>query len=108
MFSKKGGDLGTEIKIIDFGLGQMLDHYEMKSTVGTPYYLAPEIISSKKYDKECDNWSLGVIMFILLSGYLPFFGNTAPEVFEKIKKCDYAFKQNSWEKVSHEAKDLIK
>ena len=91
MFKHKDGDLASEIKIIDFGLGQMVEHYEAKSTVGTPYYIAPEVID-RQYNQECDNWSLGVIMYILLSGYLPFSGQSAPEVFEKVKKADVKFK----------------
>ena len=58
------------MKIADFGLACM----DETSTVvaGTPCYIAPEILSNKSYDKRCDLWSLGVILFLLLSGELPF------------------------------------
>lgn len=55
------------------------------SVVGTPLYVAPEIIGEKVYEKECDCWGLGVIMFILLSGKEPFYAKTLTEVYKKIK-----------------------
>jgi len=56
----------------------------MSTIVGTPFYVAPEVLNGD-YDFECDNWSLGVIMYVLLSGYLPFYGKNESEVFAKIK-----------------------
>ncbi len=74
------------MKIIDFGLSKLVkkDDDKMKTLVGTPYYVAPEVLDGI-YGFECDSWSLGVIMYTLLSGYLPFYGKTPGEVFEKIK-----------------------
>ena len=64
-----------DIKIIDFGLAKYLHNDSMlMSKVGTPYYVAPEVLDGK-YDKNCDNWSVGVITYTLLSGYPPFFSN---------------------------------
>lgn len=74
--------------------------------VGTPYYIAPEVLK-KQYGLKCDIWSLGVIMYILLSGYLPFAGNSASDVFKKISSGKYNFDQDEWKNVSDEAKDLI-
>ena len=79
----------------------------MKTKVGSPYYVAPEVLEGK-YGFECDLWSLGVIMYILLSGYLPFSGNTTNDVFQKIKDAKVEFKQKEWVSVSKEAKDLIR
>ena len=63
----------STIKIADFGLACFTAADETLSKVaGTPGYIAPEIISCKPYDNKCDYWSLGVIMFLLLSGELPF------------------------------------
>lgn len=65
------------VKIIDFGLSKLTVQNNgglngnLKTLVGTPYYVAPEVLEGD-YSKECDCWSLGVIMYIILSGYLPF------------------------------------
>ena len=75
--------------------------------VGTALYVAPEVIKGTKYNSSCDNWSLGVILYILLCGYPPFTGVTQMEIFEKIsfKKIDFSGKE--WKKTSKEVKDLI-
>ena len=75
--------------------------------MGTPFYVAPEVLSGD-YDFECDNWSLGVIMHVLVSGYLPFYGQNEKEVFEKIKKADLKFDQDEFKVISESAKDLIR
>ena len=56
----------------------------MSTLVGTPYYVAPEVLD-EDYGFECDNWSLGVIMYVLLSGFLPFYGKNEADIFTKIK-----------------------
>ena len=96
-----------DLKLIDFGLSKQVKFKKMKTIVGTPYYIAPEVLDGK-YGVKCDIWSLGVIMYILLSGYLPFSGSNAAEVFEKVKDADYKFDQKEWKKVSPEGIDLIK
>jgi calcium-dependent protein kinase len=63
-----------KIKIIDFGTSQhFVTDQSMSQKFGTPYYIAPEVLK-KKYNAKCDIWSIGVIMYILLSGYPPFNG----------------------------------
>jgi len=79
----------AEIKIIDFGLSKKFDHAEMmgemKTIVGTPFYVAPEVLNGS-YDKQCDVWSVGVILYILLCGYPPFDGDNNKEIFRAIMK----------------------
>ena len=99
------------IKIIDFGLSkptQLLNgsHAKFGTVVGTPYYLAPEVLRGD-YSKECDCWSLGVMMYVILSGYLPFHGNGQIEVYNKVKKGEYTFDHPEFEAVHPSAKDLI-
>lgn len=96
-----------DIKIIDFGTAQVYDPSKhLKEQIGTPYYIAPEVLN-KKYGKECDLWSSGVIVFILLSGIPPFNGVTDNEIMAQIKKGKFDFNAKVWNSVSAEAKDFI-
>lgn len=98
----------AEVKIIDFGLSKLYDNKSKgtDSIVGTPYYVAPEVLNGK-YGIECDCWSIGVMLYIILSGLLPFSGTTPETVFKAVKEADYSFDHKEFEKVSPEAKDLI-
>lgn len=99
----------AELKVIDFGLSRMDDGLSagvMTTRVGTPYYIAPEVLG-RHYDKSCDLWSIGVITYILLCGYPPFYGDTDPEIFASVRAGRYDFDSPEWTNVSNEAKDLI-
>jgi calcium-dependent protein kinase len=102
----------AEIKLIDFGLSKLNPAgggklKKLDTVVGTPYYVAPEVLEGK-YNYECDLWSLGVIMYVLLSGYLPFGGKSTTDVFNRIRKARVSFEKKEWDKVSDVAKDLVK
>lgn len=74
----------AKIKIIDFGTATRLSPGdELTQIIGTPYYMAPEVLK-KKYSHECDVWSVGVILFIMLSGYPPFGGDEEREIYYNI------------------------
>lgn len=76
------------VKITDFGFACFFNKevYENKNEVlGSPLYMAPEIIANQKYDAKVDIWSLGVVTYILLSGRPPFKGKSRAEIFESIK-----------------------
>ena len=80
-----------EIKIIDFGLSKRYKKgAKLHDMAGTPYYMAPEVLDGE-YDNKCDIWSLGVLLYVLMSGYLPFQGANKAEVFGKIKRGKYHF-----------------
>ena len=66
---------------------------------GTSYYIAPEVLA-KRYNKKCDVWSVGVIMFILLSGKPPFDGNDDNEITDAVKIAKYSMKDEQWENIS--------
>ncbi|CAD8125723.1 unnamed protein product [Paramecium sonneborni] len=98
----------ASIKIIDFGASAKLQNFEkLQKRIGTPFYVAPEVLDAN-YDEKCDIWSLGVILYILLSGYPPFMGLNEQEVLVKVKKGEYVFDPNDWGKVSNTGKDLIR
>ena len=107
LFSSK--DQSTSIiKVSDFGLARFIDGETLATTTcGTPGYVAPEVLEQKPYNEACDFWSVGVVMFILLSGSPPFYDEDNFELFEKIKKCEYDMTSPQWESVSSEAKDFI-
>ncbi|CAD8069401.1 unnamed protein product [Paramecium sonneborni] len=99
-----------EPKLIDFGLANKFDtsHLKrLKSFAGTPMYMAPEVIKGS-YDEKCDVWSLGVLLFTLLSGHLPFHGSTKEELYNNIQTSNISFSSSVWPNISNEAKDLIK
>lgn len=73
------------IKIIDFGTAVKLEKNYLTDKVGSPYYVAPDVLDHK-YNEKCDLWSCGVILYTLLSGSPPFKGRTQQEIFESIKK----------------------
>jgi calcium-dependent protein kinase len=97
----------AKIKLIDFGLSKHFNNsIPMTTMVGTPYYIAPEVLKGN-YSEKCDAWSLGVMMYILLSGNPPFDGKHRKEVLENVALGEFTFKNKLWKKVSAEAKNLI-
>jgi len=80
----------------------------MQTACGTPGYVAPEVLQAIGYDKEVDMWSIGVITYILLCGFPPFYNENLPELFEQIMKADYDFPEDYWKEVSETAKDFIR
>ena len=100
-----------EIKLIDFGCSKYFVKKNKKKKltgiIGTSIYCSPEVVDNL-YDETCDEWSCGVLMYILLCGEAPFMGETEEEIFDKIKKCQYSFSNPAFRKVSKNCKDLIR
>uniref|UniRef100_A0A672RMJ2 non-specific serine/threonine protein kinase n=1 Tax=Sinocyclocheilus grahami TaxID=75366 RepID=A0A672RMJ2_SINGR len=100
------------LKLTDFGFAKETSlHNLLQTPCFTPYYVAPEVLGPEKYDKSCDMWSLGVIMYILLCGFPPFYSNTgqaiSPGMKRRIRMGQYEFPNPEWAEVSEEAKQLI-
>ncbi|KAL4508150.1 hypothetical protein ABPG72_021523 [Tetrahymena utriculariae] len=97
----------TTIKMIDFGISKKFKKGEvLRQQSGTPYYIAPEVIEGQ-YSEQVDNWALGVILYILLSGTPPFYGKNAQEIFYSIRKCNYNLNLKAFLECSNEVRDLI-
>ena len=96
----------NEIRLIDFGLSKVQTGKKLEEIAGTPLYMAPEVINGS-YGKEADMWSLGVLLYTLVSGFFPFYEKNTKKVFEKIRACEWEFKGRTWEKITPECRDLI-
>jgi len=95
----------SSVKLTDFGLCAIVAHgYTMEAQLGTIEYAAPEIILNKAYDKSVDLWSLGCVLYVILSGRLPFTGNDDPDTADRIARCKYDF-PGEWDE---DAQDLVK
>eukprot|EP00826_Nyctotherus_ovalis_P009644 TRINITY_DN12549_c0_g1_i17.p1 TRINITY_DN12549_c0_g1~~TRINITY_DN12549_c0_g1_i17.p1 ORF type:complete len:465 (-),score=107.05 TRINITY_DN12549_c0_g1_i17:44-1438(-) len=103
MYSNNGA-----LKIIDFGLSMRENEHSTDRVAGTRFYIAPEIVRSSTYTKACDIWSLGVIMYIILTGNFPIGGKTNEEFFANVLVYNGpSFDNSAWKNVSAEAKDLV-
>jgi len=101
-------DDNVQVKLADFGFAtRVYEPNTLTKQCGTPFFVAPEVLMRSPYDQQSDMWSVGVIMYLLLSGDLPFMGKSQKELFRKIVVGRYSFPEESWGQVSDEAKELI-
>ncbi|XP_012141377.1 calcium/calmodulin-dependent protein kinase I isoform X1 [Megachile rotundata] len=100
-------DEDSKIMISDFGLSKMEDSGIMATACGTPGYVAPEVLAQKPYGKAVDVWSIGVISYILLCGYPPFYDENDVNLFAQILKGEFEFDSPYWDDISDSAKDFI-
>ncbi|XP_037719529.1 calcium/calmodulin-dependent protein kinase type 1 isoform X2 [Drosophila subpulchrella] len=101
-------DDDSKIMISDFGLSKMEDSGIMATACGTPGYVAPEVLAQKPYGKAVDVWSIGVISYILLCGYPPFYDENDANLFAQILKGEFEFDSPYWDEISESAKHFIK
>ncbi|CAH0546581.1 unnamed protein product [Brassicogethes aeneus] len=107
-------DDDAEIKIIDFGFARLkIEKEALHTPCYTLHYAAPEVLKGdpEGYDENCDLWSLGVVLYTMLSGKAPFHARSQDEtvsaIMERIKQGDFNLTSPAWEGVSREAKDVV-
>ena len=90
----------------DFGFSRIIGEKGFrKSIVGTPAYLAPEVLRNKGYNRSLDMWSTGVIIYVSLSGTFPF--NEDEDIHEQIQNASFMYPPHPWKEISSEAIDMI-
>ena len=95
------------VKLIDFGTAKIFSvGGKQKALVGSSYYIAPEVLIGK-YDEECDLWSVGVIMYIMLTGYPPFNGDDDDSILKSVKNGKYDTTSEAYQALTPNAKDLL-
>ncbi|EPY73703.1 Calcium/calmodulin-dependent protein kinase type 1B-like protein [Camelus ferus] len=99
----------SKIMVSDFGLSKIQAGNMLGTACGTPGYVAPELLEQKPYGKAVDVWALGVISYILLCGYPPFYDESDPELFSQILRASYEFDSPFWDDISESAfdKDIL-
>ncbi|CAD8117798.1 unnamed protein product [Paramecium sonneborni] len=101
-------DKDGNLKVIDFGASEkMIDQSFLTKKIGTPYYVAPEVLSDKGYDEKVDVWSCGVILYILLIGKPPFKGVNDIETLRLARQGKLNTNSERWLRTNEQAKDLI-
>jgi len=96
----------NHLKLIDFGFSKIWEpNTKMQLSCGTLAYVAPEVLD-KAYNNKCDLWSLGVVIFILLVGYMPFSGSELHQM-EMIRAGKCTFRKESWQRVTKEASEFV-
>lgn len=91
------------MKLCDFGFARIIGEKSFRrSVVGTPAYLAPEVLRSKGYNRSLDMWSVGVIVYVSLSGTFPF--NEDEDINDQIQNAAFMYPPNPWKDISAEGK----
>lgn len=102
-------DSEDNLKLADFGSAEWFgDGEKMSGVVGTPYYVAPEVLLGRDYTEKVDVWSCGVLLYIMLSGMPPFYGDSTAEIFEAVIRANLRFPSRIFRSISSSAKDLLR
>jgi len=99
----------SSLRIVDFGFSCKLAtaKQRMNTKIGSPYFVAPEVLSGN-YDKQCDLWSLGALIYLVLCGYPPFAGKTDAHTLNLIRSGKFVFPHMQWHAISKSAKHLVR
>ena len=98
-----------DIRVADFGFSSFFDPKKgFTEIVGTPMFMAPELLKEEQYDEKVDIWSIGIITYMLLSGRAPFSGKTKKDMHNLILATEINVNKKYFDEISSEAKDFIK
>ncbi|XP_076285650.1 uncharacterized protein LOC143211673 isoform X1 [Lasioglossum baleicum] len=98
-----------DVKLCDFGISRYISHgADIREILGTPDYVAPEVLNYEPISLATDMWSVGVLLYVLLTGCSPFGGDTKQETFCNISRCRLDFPDDLFEDVSEDARDLMR
>lgn len=100
-----------QVKLCDFGLANFYDRNDnraMTAMIGTPGYVAPEVIKREPYGPPIDMWACGVVLYVMLSGRMPFYGRDDVQCLRRTAAGLYTFPDREWRNVSDEAKSLVR
>ncbi|XVF38452.1 hypothetical protein REPUB_Repub20aG0103500 [Reevesia pubescens] len=100
-------DSKNSVKLTDFGSADVVVDV-LRGVVGTPYYVAPEVLGGREYGEKIDVWSCGVVLYIMLAGFPPFYGETVVEIFEAVLRGNLRFPFKVFQSVSPAVKDLLR
>ena len=107
MEDDNSGKGGATIKLIDFGMSRVDPIDEpMTTSIGTAYYVIPEVLN-KSYGKKCDLWSVGVVVYMIICGYYPFYGDSTNEIVKHVASGKFDFPSPEWDVVTASAKEFI-
>eukprot|EP00408_Alexandrium_pacificum_P050927 CAMPEP_0171265126 /NCGR_PEP_ID=MMETSP0790-20130122/57961_1 /TAXON_ID=2925 /ORGANISM="Alexandrium catenella, Strain OF101" /LENGTH=471 /DNA_ID=CAMNT_0011733779 /DNA_START=60 /DNA_END=1475 /DNA_ORIENTATION=+ len=109
-FLMQNKDRDAPIKVIDFGLAKSFTPGKsvLKTKAGTPYYVAPQVLTNQGgYNEKCDIWSCGVLCYIILCGYPPFYGERDSDILKMVKAGRFEFPSPDWDSVSADGKSVI-
>ncbi|KAL8166441.1 hypothetical protein V2J09_007940 [Rumex salicifolius] len=103
----------NRLKLCDFGSAEWFvdsdgERIPMSGVVGTPYYVAPEVLIGHEYNEKVDVWSAGVILYMMLGGVPPLYGETVEDTFQAVIRGNLRFPTKIFRSVSSDAKDLIR
>ncbi|CAN0892859.1 Phosphoenolpyruvate carboxylase kinase 1 [Linum grandiflorum] len=101
-------DSRGRVKLADFGSADWVGPDNLTGVVGTPYYVAPEVLLGRDYGEKVDVWSCGVVCYVMLAGFPPFYGDDVEEIFEAVVRGNLRFPAKSFRNVSPQAKDFLR
>lgn len=100
-------DTDASLQLAGFSLASRIPVTSHATVSGTPGYVAPEVLQDKRQGEGMDLWSAGVVLYIMLCGYPPFYHEETSQLFRQIREGRYSFDSPNWDDISEHAKELV-